>query len=322
MPTLRHLNSLQAVEAAVRCGSQKAAAEELGISPAAVGQRIRSLEDYLGTELLDRSRSGVVATPALRSAIECLAAGFASLSDAADLLRYSSHNTVRLQVEPDWAALWLQRRLPEFLEEHPHCEILIDPAPGVGGRHDLRISRCEHSTHGVHLYNDYLLPVCSPENFSRIVDLADGEKLEGFPLLHIEREDVPTLDWPGWVRRFGQRQTGADRGVRYQRVEPAVRATRSNVGMLLCGISLVEEQLREGELLLPFGPSPGAWDEKAYWLEAHAPALKRPSVRRFHEWLLLKVEEVRDSLEARVGAAPPQRSATHTPLNENRGHSS
>jgi LysR family glycine cleavage system transcriptional activator len=188
MPSLRHLNSLQAVEAAVRLGSQKAAGLELGISAAAVGQRIRSLEDYLGTDLLIRGRSGVMPTPALQSALESLSSGFESLAEAADLLSYSSHNTIRLHADPDWAALWLQPRLPEFLDAYPHYEILLETRGSPMGRHDLSVFRSNDKEGGEFLYHDYLLPVCSPENFARIVDLPDGDKLEGFPLLHLVQE--------------------------------------------------------------------------------------------------------------------------------------
>jgi len=305
MPALRHLNSLQAIEAAVRLGSQKAAGEELGITPAAVGQRIRALEDYLGTRLLERGRSGVTPTPALSAALLRLSDGFAALEDAADQLRYSSHNTVRVSADPDWAALWLQPRLPEFLEENPHGEVLLDTAAAQAGPHDLRIRRSADAALGESLYHDHLLPVCSPENYARIVDLPDGEKLEGFPLLHVEGSGEPLLDWPSWVARHGQRQRGADRGVRYKRIVPAVRATRSSVGMLICGISLVEAQLDAGELLLPFGASPGAWDAAGYRLEAHPPALKRPSVRAFRDWLRRRASETRERLEAMVGRNAP-----------------
>ena len=52
-----HLKSLQAIELALRSGSLAKAAEALSITPAAVGQRIKALEDYLGLELVVRGRS-------------------------------------------------------------------------------------------------------------------------------------------------------------------------------------------------------------------------------------------------------------------------
>ena len=65
MAGLTHLRALQALELALRTGSLKGAAGILAITPAAVGQRIKALEDYLGTELLVRGRAGLRATPAL-----------------------------------------------------------------------------------------------------------------------------------------------------------------------------------------------------------------------------------------------------------------
>ena len=63
---LSHLKSLQALEIAVRLGSLKHAANVLAITPAAVGQRVKALEDYLGIDLLERGRSGLRPTPQLR----------------------------------------------------------------------------------------------------------------------------------------------------------------------------------------------------------------------------------------------------------------
>ena len=56
--TSSHLKSLQAVESAIRFGALTREAEALSITPAAVGQRIKALEDYLGLELVVRGRSG------------------------------------------------------------------------------------------------------------------------------------------------------------------------------------------------------------------------------------------------------------------------
>src|SRR5215475_9785133 len=74
-----HLKSLQAIELALRSGSLTKAAEALSITPAAVGQRIKALEDYLGLELLVRGRSGLKPTPALSSALAHLHAAFREL---------------------------------------------------------------------------------------------------------------------------------------------------------------------------------------------------------------------------------------------------
>ena len=58
MRSLSRLRSLQAFEAAARHGSFTGAASELGITATAVGQLVRSLEDWVGRPVFRRSRSG------------------------------------------------------------------------------------------------------------------------------------------------------------------------------------------------------------------------------------------------------------------------
>ncbi|TGC94681.1 LysR family transcriptional regulator, partial [Salmonella enterica subsp. enterica serovar Wilhelmsburg] len=58
MRSLNRLKWLHAFEATARHGSFTGAAKELGVTPAAVGQLVRALEDWVGHPLLHRTRSG------------------------------------------------------------------------------------------------------------------------------------------------------------------------------------------------------------------------------------------------------------------------
>ena len=49
--SLLPLNALRAFDAAARHMSFKQAADDLSVTPAAISQQIRSLEDFLGVEL-------------------------------------------------------------------------------------------------------------------------------------------------------------------------------------------------------------------------------------------------------------------------------
>src|SRR5262245_58068153 len=86
MAVLTHLRSLQALELALRTGSLKGAATLLAITPAAAGQRIKALEDYLGVELLVRGRSGLRAGPALAAVQPHLVGAFRELENVAAML--------------------------------------------------------------------------------------------------------------------------------------------------------------------------------------------------------------------------------------------
>ena len=76
-----HLNGLRAFETALRTGNFTAAGRELGVTAAAVGQQIRTLEDYLGRKLFERRPTGVVPTAAALRVQDRLTAGMSILSD-------------------------------------------------------------------------------------------------------------------------------------------------------------------------------------------------------------------------------------------------
>src|SRR3712207_6219543 len=102
-----HLKSLQALEMAVRTGSFTLAAERLGISPAAVGQRVKALEDYLGIELLLRGRGGIRPVPESAPALRHLADAFSAMEAAADELDLQRGQELHIAAVSDFAELWL-----------------------------------------------------------------------------------------------------------------------------------------------------------------------------------------------------------------------
>ena len=84
---ISHLNALRALEATLRHGSFSLAANELGITPAAVGQRVRSLELYLDKCLFIRSSSGIEPTEDALRVRGFLKDGFARLAQAFEQLK-------------------------------------------------------------------------------------------------------------------------------------------------------------------------------------------------------------------------------------------
>jgi LysR family glycine cleavage system transcriptional activator len=124
MAALSHLKSLQALELAARTGSFAAAAEHLAITPAAVGQRVKALEDYLGVTLLERGRSGISPTPELAKALPQLVAGFASLQEACAALDMARPQELHIAAPPDFAELWLAPKARRISRAPPQCPLL------------------------------------------------------------------------------------------------------------------------------------------------------------------------------------------------------
>ena len=301
MTATTHLKSLQALELAVREGSLKAAAERLGITPAAVGQRIRSLEDYLGTDLLTRGRSGLQPTRELDQAIADLRLAFEALDRATDTLDFQRVSEIHIVADPDWAELWLIPRLPEFRNDHPNLLFCINGSGDVPvrlGSPDLRIA-CD-DTDGEILYRDLLVPVTGPDNTRRIADFDPVYQMEGMPLLHLkaqlEHEDHP--GWVDWFRKYGHRESGPDRGVNYPNARLALDAVRQNVGFLVCNLSLVLRDIEQGAIVHPFPLSQHLPVTKSYRLTLRRDVKNRAPVMRFTEWLRVKSRETQAEIDA------------------------
>ena len=293
-----HLRALQALELALRTGSLTGAAARLAITPAAVGQRVKALEEYLGIDLLVRGRSGLQPTPELSGALPHLHAAFRELAQAADLLELQRGQQIRIAVAGDVLALWLAPRLATFRAQHPNialdingegepprrmaaadCEIFFGPVGTARGPDDRP---------GELLFHDHVLPVTSPENERRVAALGGATRLEGFPLLHVDfyRNDPSAPKWTEWLTSQGLVRTAPERGIRFQRIVPAMDAVMANAGFAMCGMALLREAIEAGRLSLPFPIHTGRRTSHAFQVRFRAETLQRPQLRRFRQWLL------------------------------------
>jgi LysR family glycine cleavage system transcriptional activator len=304
-----HLRSLQALELALRTGSLKGAAAELAITPAAVGQRVKALEDYLGVDLVVRGRSGLQPTPELAGALPHLHAAFRELAQAAELLELQRGQQIRIAAPSDVAELWLAPRLPAFRTAHPNIDLVINgegDAPRRVGVADCEIFfgpvgnlRPGDERRGEVMFHDHVLPITSPENERRVASLGGPAQLEGFPLLHVDfyRDDSAAPKWPDWLASQGLTRTAPERGIRFQRIAPAVDAVLANAGFAMCGIVLLRAEIDAGRVSLPFPISSGRRTAHAFQMRFRAETLQRPQLRRFRQWLLDEAAGTRRWLE-------------------------
>ena len=89
MAVLPPLNSLRAFESAGRHLSFSKAAEELSVTPGAISQQIRSLEDFLEIKLFKRRNRSIVLTDAGQIFLPLLSDSFSGISEAVDAVRKS-----------------------------------------------------------------------------------------------------------------------------------------------------------------------------------------------------------------------------------------
>jgi LysR family transcriptional regulator, glycine cleavage system transcriptional activator len=306
-----YLRSLQALELAVRHGSFVGAAVDLGVTPAAVGQRVKALEDYLGVELLVRGRSGVSAAQGLSAALPHLREAFQALEAAAEELELQRGRELHIAAASDFAELWLKPRLERFRTLHPNILFTVNgegDAPRRLGRVDCEINFTSPGEDPARrlLFRDYVVPITSPENVARTAHIDPRTRLEGFPILHLDfyKDDPAGLSWPEWVAATGVSRASPERGMRFQRMSSALDAVAAHAGVTLCGLAMITERLDAGEVALPFPMSAGRWSEHGFVVRFRPDVAGQKHVDRFRAWLMEEARATADRLLRIVESRP------------------
>jgi LysR family glycine cleavage system transcriptional activator len=125
------LNALRVFDAAARHLSFTKAADELAVTPAAVGQQVRALEDVLGTVLVRRMTRNLELTPEAERALPALRAGFLQFEESVRILQDAQGSKVLTIAAPrDFTAKWLGVRLATYGAAHPDLRFTVEPADG------------------------------------------------------------------------------------------------------------------------------------------------------------------------------------------------
>ncbi|WP_029582861.1 transcriptional regulator GcvA [Bradyrhizobium sp. URHD0069] len=292
-----HLNALRAFEAAARHLSYVAAADELNVTPAAVGQLVRGLEEVLGIELFHRSQSGparLVLTEQARAAIPDLQAGFDRLTMAFERLKADQTRiAINVTVPPAFADKWLLRRVERFGARYPAYDLRIDTSGRLvdftAERIDVGIRYGAGRWPGLEatfLLQDAFFPVCSPALLEGTRPLRGPADLQYHPLIHDKsmafESTFPT--WRSWLQAAGFPNIECERGLQINDSAAVIQAAIAGTGVALGRTTLVASDLAEGRLVRPFGDDL-AYDF-AYYIIHRPHADKEPGIAELKEWLL------------------------------------
>lgn len=120
------LNGLRVLDAAARHLSFTRAADELAVTPAAVGQQIRALEDLLGVVLFRRTPKGLELTPETEAGLEALRAGFLEFEEAVRAMQAGqSSSSLTIAAPRDITGKWLQPRLANYAASQPDLKFAL-----------------------------------------------------------------------------------------------------------------------------------------------------------------------------------------------------
>lgn len=123
------LNGLRVLDAAARHLSFTRAADELAVTPAAVGQQIRALEDTLGVVLFRRTTKGLELTPEAEAGLAALRAGFLQFEESVRAMQAGqSSKSLTIAAPRDLTAKWLMPRLAEIARADGELRFMLVPA--------------------------------------------------------------------------------------------------------------------------------------------------------------------------------------------------
>lgn len=287
------LNGLRAFEAAARHLSFAAAADELGVTPAAVSHQIRSLEDVLGEALFVRGPRAIELTPSGKACLPHLRQAFDQIDQAVHTAtNYGRSRTLFIRSSPCVGSKWLMPRLPRFQKEHPDIEVTVSASSDVYSLRPGEIDAILRLRHGEfenvvvdRVLTEEVFPVCSPELVAS-GNLRTPNDLSRFTLLHDETlnsvETVPS--WERWLEYVGASDVDSQRGHRFSMSTLVIDATLAGRGVSLGRSALVEEELAEGRLVRPFEIRYPARHD--YCLIYPKESEGRDDVMAFRDWVL------------------------------------
>ncbi len=250
------LNPLRMFEAAGRHVSFTRAAEEMGVTQAAVSRQVAVLESFLKVKLFERHHSELRLTDTGRRYLASISRAFDIVEETTtNVRRVEGRPVLRVRSYPTFARHWLIPRLSRFAAIHPEIDVRLSTAVSQPDfEHDnldVSIQLGDGNWPGLTAWEimpDVIAPVCSRA-------LAQGDK----PLRQLRDIGRHTLlhsryrrsDWADWLAYAGL-DIDATRGTVFDSSTLTYQAARADIGIAIGQINLLERELASGDLVLPF----------------------------------------------------------------------
>lgn len=247
------LNGLRVLDAAARHLSFTRAADELAVTPAAVGQQIRALEDMLGVVLFRRTPKGLELTSETEGALDALRGGFLKFEEAVEAMQAGqSSNALTIAAPRDISAVWLMPRLADYGRAHPETRFTLIAADTPLDFTEANLDLAVQLTHGPGEH--------------------EGVSLDDAGFLTVEAVDGGAdmqIDWQGCGPAEGAVIRVADAGL-------AIAAASAGMGRTCVPRLLAESAIAAGRVRQAGEVVEG---KEGYWLIAPTPQWRQKKVK-------------------------------------------
>ncbi len=300
------LNALNAFVVAARVGSFSKAAEELHVTPAAVSQQIRQLEDVLNVALFHRLNRGLALTDAGAAGLSDLQSGFESIQSAVRRMQSADQRKeLNIWTSPSFASKWLMARMHRFTAAHPTIDLRISGSASLidndatspslsaeilkSNNIDLAIRFGSGHYPGCEvqkLMDVDAVPLCSPSYLDDAVSpvLNSPSDLKNHTLLHDESPYEGRPKWSDWFKNNGVDPVEPAHNIYFNSVLLALSAAIAGQGVVLTIEQLAQDDINEGRLVPVFEKRSEV--EHAYHIVTLEEARRNVQVQAFREWII------------------------------------
>jgi LysR family glycine cleavage system transcriptional activator len=320
MNTLPPLRALQIFEAIGHSSNLAEAARRLQITPGAISQQIKLLEEALNASLTFKDGKRLKLTAAGLRFHESCSHAFEILREAqAELDRSKNQRNLSISALPSLLKAWLAPLVFEWQDAHyPDLTIQFKGSHSEPSNDlediDFRITYGDTgatSQNSLDLYTDSVVPVCSPALIAPRNTLQSPMEILDYPLLSTDWRPKFTSppSWQEWFAAYldddagdGHRTepSGTRRSQAGSRHRPpdgvvihshqifslsqmTIEAAVAGQGFALAQCSMMAREVATGQLIIPFKLAlPLPWPYVLKWKHS---AFDRPHCRAFHRWL-------------------------------------
>lgn len=293
-----YLNAMRAFEASARHQSFSAAATELNVTPAAVGQLVRGLEAWLGKPLFHRGTGGrarLIPTEAAQQALPEIRAGFERLALGLERLRESAINTVlTVTTTPAFAMKWLLPRIESFQNAWPDIDLRLNTS----------LKTLDFATQGIDigvrygsgtwpgliaekLLSEEIYPVCAPFLLQQGAPLVSPADLVHHTLIHDASGESHTgfSSWEVWLDVAGVRDIPIHRGMRINNSAAVLQAAMDGRGIALARSVMARDDISAGRLVRLF-PEIEYRSALAFYVVYRPESMGMSKLAAFREWIM------------------------------------
>lgn len=255
MDKIRHVPSLQGLQALVEvadCGSFTQAAQQLCLTQSAVSRKIQQLESHFGVPLFVRSSRSIQLTVEGEQVLASARSILEQLKTLEDRLS-PQKRPFRIRMHVSLAVRWLLPKLSDFYLRHPDVSLsietvateIVEPASDSDA-YILYLPEPSNDPTSLTLFEEALVPVCAPG----VGPLNSMDELVRFALLH---RSADKQAWIDWLAANGGKSLEDYRHIPFNLDELALDAAARGLGVAMTDLTLAQESLDRGVLVVPFG---------------------------------------------------------------------